>query len=153
MTNFGVSLKRFGTGLELFLVVIIGLFVPSTFFSWGYYMRLVYSSWFLVDRFSIAMRVASLKVSCSLTVVTDSSHEPASLIRSSQSNIRTDSSLLWEAYSFSWKNCFIGSLGVFLKVESIKQSCSSVSKGANPSMILQLSVILHSSLLDSSTKD
>ena len=57
-------------------------------------MRLVYSSWFLVDRFSIAMRVASLKVSCSLTVVTDSSHEPASLIRSSQSNIRTDSSLL-----------------------------------------------------------
>ena len=89
-------------------------------------------------------------------MVKDSLHEVASLYRSWQLNISTDSSLfLCEAFSSSWKTCFKGSFsfGDFCKVELLKQSGSSVSKGAYPSIILHLSVILPSSLLESSTID
>ena len=94
MTNLGVSLKRFGIGSMIVLAVIIGLSDLSAIFSSGYYMRLVYSSWLLVFRFCNAMCVASLKFSCLLKVVKESLHELASLMRSSQLNISTDSSLL-----------------------------------------------------------
>ena len=149
MTNLGFSPKRFGIGFIIVLADIIALSDLSKLFSIGHYMRLIYSSWLLVCIFCIAIWVTSLKFSFSLTVVKDSS-----LIRSWQLNISTDSSLLLcETFPFSCSDCFKSSFGEFCKVELLKQSGNSVSEGNNPSIILHLSVILPSSLLESSTID